>query len=526
MRRMAKAPVRASTPKMGPAILASGYLAKRTRAMGRWKKRWWQLTDDGTLLYFKSEERTQALGEIDVARSCYDVKLGAEHCRVEFPRAVPPCCCFSFSVLKRTYYLYAATASDAKRWSESIANVSAVLNYRKKGSHRPAPGAPSEEAPKNRAPVRGQNQVNGKRCYSMPSRPSRPATGLSAASESEATDQPTALPRIVKRTSRHNIYSIGRSPGNRFGSVPNLYGPPGHLRASANSRPHYSTNSRLWLDGSPPPDARMGRRRKLPERDPRGRRTVSASQPVPLNSSYNYNGSLEKLHLSQPAMNDGRASYRSLQLHARPAEHEMQTGLPVDMDGYDLPPRAQSVDISTLSEKRARFSMQPQQVGVPMLPFLSDRMDSLSRAGISKPKNVAPPVKPKPILKKTNPVQISDGASDLIQSPTSSSTTPPEIPPKRCSLRVSVDSMSGQRDVFLPPPPNFKPPPPPELRSSSSSPLSVSTNDSTIAVSQTASSQTSPHNGAHSLQYRAQDRKCNYLQLVSTWAILAISGDV
>jgi len=134
---MARAPVRASTPEMGPAILASGYLTKRTRALDRWKKRWWQLSDDGTLIYFKSEERAKVLGEIDVARSCYDVKLGAERCGIQFPRVVPSCCCLSFSVLKRTYYWYASTAAEARRWAESLESVSLVLNYKKK-TQRPA----------------------------------------------------------------------------------------------------------------------------------------------------------------------------------------------------------------------------------------------------------------------------------------------------------------------------------------------------------------------------------------------------
>ena len=43
--------------RMEPLILMSGFLTKRTKTMSRWKKRWWQLLGDGSLLYFKGEAR-------------------------------------------------------------------------------------------------------------------------------------------------------------------------------------------------------------------------------------------------------------------------------------------------------------------------------------------------------------------------------------------------------------------------------------------------------------------------------------
>lgn len=462
---MAKIPVPAGTPEMGPAILASGYLAKRTRAIGRWKKRWWQLTDDGTLLYFKSEERTKALGEIDVARTCYDVRLGAEQCKVEFPRGVPSCCCFSFSVLKRTYYLYAATAADAKRWAESIVNVSLVMNYRKKGSLRPLPPRPDSAASvRCRVYRRDDDRRYSNRDVSV--------TTLA----SEASDQPTELPRIVKR-SRQNTY--GGRPGSRsssdsrYGSVPNLHRPRGRYIPQ-------SASARLWLDGSPPPNGRGGRKRN-PEREPHARPS-SAMATHQMNSSI---GSIDKLHVTRATEKGNRARQRQL-----PARNWWQQ---VDSDGYELPPRAQSVDISMLSKKRARFNTQSQQKRLLILPSHSrESSKTLS----------PPPVKPKPILKKMRPVLTLD--DDIISEETESVDTdcptdhtpmPPAIPPKRCSLKVSVDSKSGQRDVYLPLPPNFKPPPPPELHSGSSSPKTVTPSDSMITeVPSYSSLQTSPPN--------------------------------
>lgn len=479
MRRMAKLPVPAGTPEMGPAILASGYLAKRTRAIGRWKKRWWQLTDDGTLLYFKSEERTKALGEIDVARTCYDVRLGAEQCKVEFPRAVPSCCCFSFSVLKRTYYLYAATAADAKRWAESIVNVSIVLNYRRKGSLRqlpPRPGVDNTAGVRCRMYRRGDDRRHTNRGASV-------TTSLA----SEASDQPTELPRFVKR-SRHNTYSSrGPSSDNKYGSVPNLHRPRGRYIPQ-------TASARLWLDGSPPPNVRGGRRRTINTERELHARPSSAMATHQLNSSF---GSIDKLHVTPARERGNRAGQRRLQTR--------DWWQQVDADGYELPPRAQSVDISMLSKKRARFSStQTQRMHAPILP-------TRSRESPKTP----PPVKPKPILKRIRPVlTLDDDISEETESvdtdcPPDNTPMPPAIPPKRCSLKVSVDSKSGQRDVFLPLPPNFKPPPPPELHSGSSSPKTLTPSDS--MTTEIPSYSSSPPTGP---QQRTPDNSYNHLQQV------------
>ena len=126
--------------RMEPLILMSGFLTKRTKTMSRWKKRWWQLLGDGSLLYFKGEARVRVLGEIDVAHTCYDIRLGAEHCHIKFPRLVTPSTCFSFAVLKRTYYVYAPTPHEARQWADALTNASYVLNRDRPRSlsHSPA----------------------------------------------------------------------------------------------------------------------------------------------------------------------------------------------------------------------------------------------------------------------------------------------------------------------------------------------------------------------------------------------------
>lgn len=113
-----------------PTILCAGYLTKRTSNMVRWKRRWWELHENGSLLYFASDKRLKLLGEVDIMRSCYDVRLGAEHCLISFPRLVSQDCCFAFAIIKRTYYVFAPTAGEAKRWTQHIANTSASLSRR------------------------------------------------------------------------------------------------------------------------------------------------------------------------------------------------------------------------------------------------------------------------------------------------------------------------------------------------------------------------------------------------------------
>ena len=57
--------------RMEPLILMSGFLTKRTKTMSRWKKRWWQLLGDGSLLYFKGEARVRVLGRLALRALAY-----------------------------------------------------------------------------------------------------------------------------------------------------------------------------------------------------------------------------------------------------------------------------------------------------------------------------------------------------------------------------------------------------------------------------------------------------------------------
>ena len=171
-----------------PRILFAGYLTKRTRNMMRWKRRWWELLDNGTLIYFASEKRMKLLGEVDISRSCYDVRLGAERCLVGFPRLVPPGSCFAFAIVKRTYYVFAPTTEEARGWTEHIAATSAALSRRHLSALSPQPLSPTPQ------PGFAPRQSHSLRPHSATGANTSLIRHLPPEAEAEQGDEPRGLP--------------------------------------------------------------------------------------------------------------------------------------------------------------------------------------------------------------------------------------------------------------------------------------------------------------------------------------------
>lgn len=218
---------------IGPLVLMSGFLTKKNRTLNRWKQRWWQLLDNGMLYYYNSDDRLKRLGQIDIAHSCYDVKLGSENCRVTFPRVAPSCCCLSFTVLKRSYYLYAPTAAEAKKWAETLNNESRVLNRRVVAGveRRKAPAPPGPPRPPSCPPNMRINRNSVRReTFSV---------SESLDDSLEMSLQPTrTVPRFVG--AKMKMASSVPDYLDRVG-----YSPPPTVTQNPNDR--------LWLDGSPYP---------------------------------------------------------------------------------------------------------------------------------------------------------------------------------------------------------------------------------------------------------------------------------
>lgn len=234
---------KAIKPIMGPLVVMSGFLTKRNRTLNRWRQRWWQLLDNGILLYYNSDDRAKQLGRIDIAHSCYDVKLGRENCPgVSFPRVAPSCCCLSFTVLKRSYYLYAPTAAEATNWAETIKNASRVLNRRivagverRKAPDPPGPPRPPSCPPNMRI---NRNFIHTPRTQTF--------SVSNALEDSLDVSLHFSGGRSTFSTSRMKMASSMPDLLDRAGYSPS---PPSSSQPGTSRNP----NDRLWLDGSPYP---------------------------------------------------------------------------------------------------------------------------------------------------------------------------------------------------------------------------------------------------------------------------------
>lgn len=229
---------------LSPLILMSGHLTKRTgNPARRWQRRWWQLLGDGTLIYFRGEERLKVLGEIDIAHTCYDVRL-ANKCGVTFPSAVPPSCCFAISVLKRTYYFFAPSSQEVLKWMEAFKGASFLLNRTRSRS--------LEDSPAVQVATEAFNQPPPPPITNPPApRPPHPLPPNDSTTEEE--DEPSGLPSFEMP---HVSY--------RMRSVPDL---------------RYTPNA-SWIDGSP----RVPAHRHAPSSREHRRVTTSSLDITP--SSY------------------------------------------------------------------------------------------------------------------------------------------------------------------------------------------------------------------------------------------------
>ena len=232
---IADKPVSTKIPKpSGPLVLMSGFLTKRNRRLNRWRQRWWKLMDTGMLLYYSSDDQSKQLGQIDIARSCYDVQFGSENCRVTFPRVAPSCCCFSFTVLKRSYYLYAPNAAEAKKWAEIIGSTSKVLN------RMVVAGVQRRKAPAPPGPVRPPSCPPNMRI-------NRNSVRKHTFSASESLDDSVEMSLELSRTRPRLLVARMKMAS----SVPDYLDRMGLYSPSPPATNHGNPNDRLWLDGSP-----------------------------------------------------------------------------------------------------------------------------------------------------------------------------------------------------------------------------------------------------------------------------------
>jgi hypothetical protein len=225
-------------------------MTKKGRTLNRWKQRWWQLLDNGYLFYFKSDDRLKILGQVDIARSCYDVRLGSQKCRVNFPRAAPSCCCISFAVLKRNFYVYTPTAGEAEKWAQAMSDMSRVINRkvvagveRRKAPDPPGPFRPPSCPPPYQVKMAKVKTGGG---YGR----SDSCEDISRMRKVGRSDSYEDFSRIEHTRSNNNLLSQRMMAI----SVPDYLDKIGDDTASlGKGTGEVSLDSRLWLDGSPPP---------------------------------------------------------------------------------------------------------------------------------------------------------------------------------------------------------------------------------------------------------------------------------
>lgn len=227
-----------SRSTIGPLVVMSGYLTKKAHSRNRWLHRWYQLLDNGILQYYLDDRKVKLLGEIDIGRTCYDVRSGAKNSGVTFPRVAPKCCCFYFSVLKRTYYMYAPTAMEAKKWFESIHGASNVLN------RRVVAGVKRRKAPEPPGPPRPPSAPLNYRI-------SRTPVDMSMRYQRASSLQD--VHRIRVRLDSSDITSPASDELRQLTQASRVFSVPDSLDSIGAMSP-FDSGADGWLIDSPPPD--------------------------------------------------------------------------------------------------------------------------------------------------------------------------------------------------------------------------------------------------------------------------------
>ena len=428
---MASRPHRpAPLPSGMPRILVSGYLTKRTKNFKSWKKRWWQLSTDGMLLYFKNESRCKVLREINIAGTCYDVCLGADKVKVSFPTTIPPNCCFSFSILKRTYYVYAATETEAKRWTECIAHVSGVLRRKREVQYKASFQIRRDAQP----PLRGNADVTVRRIDKQSNRHSY--TDSIQTDSQEDDDTVAELP------------VFGSDKGAmRYSSVPTRLDDLREVQPADNSqaRPSHEASAiplqnSLHMTTSPKFLTLQYERRSSPSKK------ISFSSSVE-DFEAGHSHKAEGVTIKEgPSVTHRKGTFTSYakdleQLEKQEAEIRKKLK---ELDASTPPKRSASV--LQLGKAKDEYA-QAVALGMPILPSLV-KQRSLGELSAN---SGAPPIMPKPILRNSGRRKAEPAATSL-QNDAAASVL--------WKNPNAGDCTENSNHVGVPSPPASPPPPP------------------------------------------------------------------
>jgi hypothetical protein len=105
---------------------------------GKWRKRQWQLFDDGLLIFYKKHTSRKGVRKEIRGRAQISCKSYAFHCHFmkdiieDYPRAVENDCCFSIITEQRNFHLYTSSRQHRQEWTKKIGKVINTLKSRGK----------------------------------------------------------------------------------------------------------------------------------------------------------------------------------------------------------------------------------------------------------------------------------------------------------------------------------------------------------------------------------------------------------
>ncbi|NXJ25718.1 PKHB1 protein, partial [Dicrurus megarhynchus] len=138
------------------ALVKSGWLWRQSSILRRWKRNWFVLYLDGSLIYYHDETQRDMDGRIHIKYSCRDVRIGRECKDVQPPEGRSRDCLLTVVLRdgsKTT--LCAQSEDDAVAWKMAVLEAKSTpvrLRPPEQGHRSKVPGATGKEGGKGWMP--------------------------------------------------------------------------------------------------------------------------------------------------------------------------------------------------------------------------------------------------------------------------------------------------------------------------------------------------------------------------------------
>ncbi|NXY19814.1 PKHB1 protein, partial [Atrichornis clamosus] len=135
------------------ALVKSGWLWRQSSILRRWKRNWFVLYLDGSLVYYHDETQRDMDGRIHIKYSCRDVRIGRECKDVQPPEGRSRDCLLTVVLRdgsKTT--LCAESEDDAVAWKMAVLEAKSTPVRRGFGTGNEVPGVTGKKAGKGWMP--------------------------------------------------------------------------------------------------------------------------------------------------------------------------------------------------------------------------------------------------------------------------------------------------------------------------------------------------------------------------------------